>query len=183
MSNFYWMTPFLLQDGMKAIPALVSIVIHSHHSVRPWCSLIGGSMLLRVGGVCHLHLWREEKPHRKCQNQFQVLMRVDVSLWLSHRCPSSACWPGLWIQAGLSWAAQRSCWGPCDQVQPPGPSLVHRCLLWGPGGPSPAARSPALTHYSACLIWNRNNQIARLLESINRKENLKTWEDVYLMLI
>lgn len=64
---------------MNAIPALVSIVIHRYHSVWPWCSLIGRSLLLRVGRVWHLHLWREEKKAQKMS--VQVLMRVDVTLW------------------------------------------------------------------------------------------------------
>ena len=57
---------------MNAVPALVSIVIHSHHSVWPRCSLIGWSMLLRVGGCRHLHLWREEKKSHETRESFQV---------------------------------------------------------------------------------------------------------------
>ncbi len=65
---------------MNAEPALVSILIHSHHPVWPWCSLIGRSLLLRVGRVCHLHLWREKA--QKMSESVRALMRVDVSLWV-----------------------------------------------------------------------------------------------------
>lgn len=159
---------------MWAIPALVTIVIHSHHSVWPRCSMIGGSVLLRVGSVCHLHFWRGRKktPQKvriswcfdESRCQFVTSSPLPIICMLTMPLDPGAPLVGSEV---FMLGTMRPGPTPWPIIGPPWPPM-------GPWGPQPCCMEPRIGPLLSMsdLGENGDNQILRIdhLKTFYQKE-------------